>query len=284
MLVIAGVTGHVGKVVATQLLDGKQKVKVLVRDPKKGEDWSRKGAEVAVASLGDEAALTRALRGATGLFVLLPPPPLDVPDLYAFQRTTAHAIAAAVQKSGVPHVVMLSSIGGELAEATGPIKGLHLLEELLRATGTKLTVIRAGYFQENIGTVVGAARQAGVFPSFLGELDRPFPMIATRDIGMLAAELLRAPRAEIVDLHGPAYSQRQVADQLGRRLGKTLQIVQIPPSEHVAAMERAGLSRTLSEAFAEMYAAFASGRVVPSGDRFVQGQTTLEQTIDAMFG
>src|SRR5690242_5498306 len=73
MFVIAGVTGHVGSVVASTLLDGGRKVRVIVRDQKKGQAWQRRGAEVAVADLADAAALEQALAGAEGVFALVPP-------------------------------------------------------------------------------------------------------------------------------------------------------------------------------------------------------------------
>src|SRR5690242_13128312 len=123
MFVVAGVTGHVGSVVAEQLLARGQKVKVIVRDAAKGAAWSRKGAEVAVGSLEDAASITAALRGASGFFTLLPPN-FQAADFYGAQRKTADSIAAAVKESGVPHVVLLSSIGADLSDGTGPIKGL----------------------------------------------------------------------------------------------------------------------------------------------------------------
>src|SRR5438309_1258204 len=62
MFVVAGVSGHVGSVVAKELLAAGEKVKVLVRDAGKGASWSKAGAEVAVASLEDPGALTTALK------------------------------------------------------------------------------------------------------------------------------------------------------------------------------------------------------------------------------
>ena len=73
MFVIAGVSGNVGSVAAESLLASGQKIKVIVRDHKKGEAWSKRGAEVAVGTLDDEAFLSAALRGAQGFFTLLPP-------------------------------------------------------------------------------------------------------------------------------------------------------------------------------------------------------------------
>src|SRR6266576_2040536 len=71
--VVAGVSGNTGKVVAESLLAQKRGVKVVVRDSAKGEPWKAKGAEVAVADLGDADALARALRGAEGAYLLIPP-------------------------------------------------------------------------------------------------------------------------------------------------------------------------------------------------------------------
>jgi uncharacterized protein YbjT (DUF2867 family) len=194
MFVIAGVTGHVGSVAAEKLLAKGQKIKVVVRDAGKGASWSKKGAEVAVGSLDDQAFLAGALRGAKGFFTLLPPN-YQATDFFASQKKTADVIAAAVKASGVAHVVMLSSIGADHPAGTGPIQGLHYLENALRATGTQLTAIRAGSFQENVGLSLAPAKAKGIFPSF-GPADYPVPMIATKDIGALVAESLLAPSAK----------------------------------------------------------------------------------------
>ncbi|MFT3769893.1 MAG: NmrA family NAD(P)-binding protein [Minicystis sp.] len=270
---------------AETLLAAGQKVKVIVRDAAKGAAWSQKGAELAVGELGDLAFLTGALKGATGFFTLLPPN-LAVPDIYAYQRSLADTITGAVKASGVPHVVILSSVGADLAEGTGPIKGLHYLENALRAAGVKLTAIRAGYFQENVGNSLAPAKHMGIFPNFTPSADYPMPMIATKDIGALAAESLLEPAAksEIVDLHGPAYSIRQVAEKLGAALGKQLQIVDIPEAGWVGAMTQAGLPQHAAEVFAEMYKGFGSGAIQPKGDRLVQGKTTLDEVIKGLVG
>jgi len=283
MFVVAGVTGHVGSVVAEQLLAKGQKVKVIVRDAQKGAAWSKKGAEVAVGALGDEAFLTGALKGATGFFTLLPPN-YAAPDFYADQRQTAASIGAAVKASGVGHVVILSSVGADLAEGNGPIKGLHHLENAIRAAGAKLTAIRAGYFQENVANSLAPAKGMGIFPNFAPSADYPMPMIATRDIGALAAESLLSPpaKSENVDLHGPAYSIRQVAEKLGAALGKTLQIVDIPEAGWVSAMTQGGMPAHVAEVYAEMYKGFATGLIAPKGDRMAQGKTTLDEVIKTL--
>src|SRR5262245_45112123 len=253
--VVAGATGRVGSMVAKQLLERGEKVRIIVRAPQRGADWSRRGAEVAVGSLEDRGFLAGALEGAGGFFTLLPAD-LAGPDFHGIRRRITESTAAAVTESGAPRVVMLSATTAYLPDRNGPAQGLHHLENALRATGTKLTAARASYLQENIGAVLAPATQAGIYPNFMPSADAAFPMIATRDVGRFAAMLLAAPatRSEIVDLLGPAYSSRQLAERLGAALGKKLQVVDVPPGGQVAALTQAGLPGVIAEAVAEVYA------------------------------
>src|SRR5260221_13461433 len=98
--VVAGVSGNTGKIVAESLLAQKRAVKVVVRDAAKGEPWKAKGAEVAVADLADAAALGRALEGAEGAYLLIPPSFVE-PNFRAYQDRIAAAIAQAVRTSKV---------------------------------------------------------------------------------------------------------------------------------------------------------------------------------------
>jgi uncharacterized protein YbjT (DUF2867 family) len=280
MFVIAGVTGHVGGTAARELLTQKQKVKVIVRDAAKGHEWSSRGAELAVGRLDDQAFLAGALKGATGFFTLLPPD-FAASDVFASQKKTADAIAGAVKQSGVPLVVMLSSLGADLAAGTGPIKGLHYLENALRATGTKLVAIRAAYFMENLQQAVGPAKQMGMYFNFMPSVDAATPTIATKDIGALVAKTLVSPpgKSEVLDLIGPTYKVSELVDKLGAALGKKLQVAGIPPQGHVEALTKAGVPKPFAEEFAEMYNAFGTGKVTPKGDRVVQGTTKLDDVI-----
>src|SRR4051812_10940594 len=89
MFVVAGVTGKTGAVVARTLLAAKKKVRVLVRDEKKGAAWKDAGAEVRVVpTLDDEAALASALEGAEGAY-LLSPPDVQTETFLADRRKTA---------------------------------------------------------------------------------------------------------------------------------------------------------------------------------------------------
>src|SRR5215510_13296974 len=111
MYVIAGVTGNTGSVVANTLLADKQPVRVIVRDAAKGEPWKVRGAEVAVAEVGDRAALARALTGAKGAYLLLPPNGWTETDIPAGRARLTESLLGAVRDARPGHVVFLSSAG-----------------------------------------------------------------------------------------------------------------------------------------------------------------------------
>jgi uncharacterized protein YbjT (DUF2867 family) len=282
MFVIAGASGKTGSVVAETLLGQGKKVRVVVRSAAAGERWRARGAEVALASLDDEAALTKALAGATGFYTLLPEDP-SAPDFHGHRRAMVDATARAVKASRVPYVVLLSALAAMLPDGNGPAKDLHYAESSLRATGAVVTALRACWLQENVGMALAPAMHEGIYPSFLSA-DVAFPTIATRDVGGVAATLLREPptKSETVDALGPVYSTKQMADVLGKALGKELKVVEVPAAAHVDTLTGAGLPRAYAEAVAEMFACFAAGRVAPCGDRAVRGATTLDETVRAL--
>ncbi|WP_157248320.1 NAD(P)H-binding protein [Nonomuraea typhae] len=278
MYAITGVTGHVGGAAARELLAKGEAVRAVVRDEAKGGAWSRAGAELAVADFGDRAALAGAFRGARAAFVMLPTDPA-LADADADHRRLADSIAGAVLDSGVPHVVMLSSIGAELAEGTGPIRWLHHMENRLRETGVTLTAIRPPHFQEKVEAVLGAARELGVYPVFADSADVPIPMVATRDVGAVVAEALSAPAEEVIGLDGHHYTERQVAEELGAVLGRTLEVVTVPQPEWAGLMVREGVPPQLAEELAGLYDAERRGILQPSGDRRVTCPTELGETL-----
>lgn len=277
MYAITGATGHVGGATASELLAAGEPVRVVVRAPANGAEWARRGADVAVADLGDRTAMAAALRGCRGAFVMLPTIPTATD---ADHLRLAETIAGAVSDSGVPQVVALSSIGADLPEGTGPIRWLHHLENRLRDTGAVVTAIRSPHFQEKVETVLGAAR-AGVYPVFAESADIATPMVATRDVGSVAArELVAAPpRGEVIDLDGPRYTERQVATELAAVLGTPLEVIPIPQPGWTSALLDAGVPPLLADQLYALYGAEQRGLLVPRGDREHRCTTEIAQTL-----
>ena len=163
VLVIAGATGHTGTIAADTLLAQGHQVRVLVRDAAKGEAWRNKGAEVAVADLADVPALTAALAGSRGVY-LLSPPNFAAADFLADRRALVDGMAAAVKAAAVPAVVFLSSVGAHLPAGTGPILTAHHAERTFRGIAPSVTFVRAACFMENWGSEIGLAKAQGILP------------------------------------------------------------------------------------------------------------------------
>lgn len=285
MYVVAGATGRVGSAVARQLIADGEDIRTLVRTPEAAERWTTLGAEARVLDLQDRDLLSEALSGSRGFFAMLPFD-LTAADPDAHAESLVKSIAGAVADAGVPHVAMLSSGGADLAEGTGPIVGLHRLEQALRSTGTTLTALRSGHFQEKVGEVLDAAQSEGIYPVFASSADTPHPMAATRDIGAAAARALQQTplQSEVVDLLGPAYSEREVAGMLGAALGRRLKVVLLPEAAWPDALVDAGLPPVIAEGLAELYRADDQGLLAPRGDRIQRTETGMETTIAAMTG
>jgi uncharacterized protein YbjT (DUF2867 family) len=278
--VIAGATGRVGSVVTRELLAAGNAVTIVTRFAERGASLVALGAQVAVGTLANAKHLATVLHDATAFFTLLPEP-IDAVDFHGERRRVADAIVDAVSRCRVPHVVALSSVGAQFADGMGPINDLYYLETVLRGSGATVTVLRASTFQDNIGSVLEPAKVSGIFPNLQPGRDVPLPMVATHDIGVIAAQVLSqaTSKDEVIDVLGPSYTPRQVAATLGQALGRSLEIIDIPPAEHVAALTRGGLPLPFAQAVAELQSAIASGRIVPVGDRREIGSTTLEQTL-----
>jgi uncharacterized protein YbjT (DUF2867 family) len=263
---IAGVSGNTGKAAAEALLAKGHEVRVIVRDAAaKGAAWQARGAEVAVADLADSVALTKALTGVHGAYLLVPPN-LASDDPRGHQSAVVKALGEAVKASEVPHVVFLSSVGAQYADGTGPIAGLHPAESLLASfPKTSLTLIRAAYFLENLAGSF-AALEHGVLPSFFPK-DLRLDMIAAKDIGDLAAQRLSAGptgKSTTIEL-GSQFSMQEVADALSHKTGKTIRVAEAPLDAMVPTLTGFGFKPALAELYREMTAAIIQGRVAFEG-------------------
>lgn len=283
-IAIAGVSGRTGRVAAETLLGQGHDARVIVRDPKKGEDWAARGASVAVADVGDSEALTSALEDVDAAYLLIPPH-MGVEDYGAHQRDVARSLVRAVERSRLPRVVLLSSIAAQHAAGTGPISGLHFLERELLHTQTAATFLRPAYFMENVGLSLGALGD-GILPSFF-PADAAYEMVATSDIGERAAALLveggGAPgEPRIVQLGGPSkVSMSTIAQLLSARLGRPIRVQEAPTSALVPTYTSFGLKQKLAEMYREMTDGMISGHVGFDASLPVERGT---RTIDSVLG
>ena len=220
MFAVTGMTGKVGGVVAQTLRAAGVPVRAVVRDAGKAAGW-----DVAVADMADAAALTAAFAGAEGVFIL-PPSEFDPAPGFAEARRVIAAVRAALVAARPARVVCLSTIGADAAEEN-LLTQRTLMEAALRDVGVPVTFLRPGWFMENAAWDVAAARDEGVLRSFLQPVDQGFAMVATADVGRVAAGLLREDfrGVRVVELAGPdPVSPRRLAAAFAAALGRDVRV------------------------------------------------------------
>ena len=226
---VTGITGKIGGILARTLLAANQPVRAVVRNADKGAVWAAEGCEVALAAMDDEVALTAAFEGAEAVFVLLPPnfdPEPGLPEARAFATATRNALVAA----NASKVVYLSTIGAQTTQEN--LLTQHTIsEEIFRTLPIPVTFLRPAWFMENSSWDVAPARDNGVIPSFLQPLDKPVPMVATIDIGHIAAQLLQETWTghRTVELEGPhRVTPHQIATTFSKVLDRPVRAEVVP--------------------------------------------------------
>src|SRR5579864_6590988 len=265
MYVITGATGNTGKPAAERLLAQGKKVRVIGRSADRLQSLVAQGAEPFLAEITDVSALAQAFTGAEGVYAMIPPD-LASQDLHAQQNRIGSALAQALQQAGVKHVVSLSSIGADKTEKTGPVVGLHYFEQRLnRVPGLNVLHLRAGYFMENTLAQIGVIKMMGVTAGPLRS-DLKMPMIAARDIGVVAGERLLAldfSQQQTLELHGQRdISMSEVAAIIGKAIDKPgLSYIQAPDDQIRPALMQAGMSQDMANLILEMAVALNSGHM-----------------------
>jgi len=225
---VLGITGQVGGTIADLLLKAGQRVRAVVRSTEKGKLWQDKGCEIAVATVTDTDALTKAFTGVDGVFLMIPPDYDPAPGFPIIHEILA-AVTTAVKATQPNKLVYLSTVGAQVTEPN-LLNNAHIMESGLRSLPVPVAFLRAAWFMENASWDVAAAKQ-GVIPSFLQPLDHPIPMVAVADIGRTAVELLQetGTGTRIVELEGPRrYSANDIASTFSKVLGQSVRMEPVP--------------------------------------------------------
>ena len=229
MYAITGTTGKVGGELARTLLAAGQPVRAIVRDARKGGPWAALGCEVAVGEMEDAAALTHAFTGATAVFVL-PPPVFDPEPGYPEAQAVIDSVVAALTAARPKKVLCLSTIGAD-AMTDNLLSQRTMMEAALRRVALPLTILRPAWFIDNAAWDVASACETGLIHSFLLPTDKALPMVAAKDVGRVAADLIQEDWAgiRVVELEGPSrVTPNDLADAFASVTGKPVRAVAVP--------------------------------------------------------
>jgi uncharacterized protein YbjT (DUF2867 family) len=253
----------------------------VVRDSGKAKVWADRGVEMVQSAYDDAAGLANAFSRADGVFAMIPPDFAPAPGLPDQKRTIA-AIRQALEQAKPGKAVFLSSIGSEQPSGLGLITSSHLMEEGMRTLLSPVAYLRAGSFMENWLGTLDHIRATGEMPFFYAPLDRKFPLVATRDIGLAGAKVLQETWTgeRVLEVNGPegGTDLHEAAAAFGRALDREVKAVQLPEAAWQNVLEAMGTPADRTGLYIEMVKSFNSGWIHfgNSGTEKFHGPTTIE--------
>lgn len=274
---ITGATGNIGSRIASILISKGKKVRVIGRSKDKLKYFINQGAEAAVANLENSSETVNALKGAKAIFAMIPPN-YSAEDMRGYQNSVGASLAQGITDSGATHVVNLSSFGAHLGQGTGPILGLHDQEKRLnKITGINIIHLRPASFMENLLMNINLIRHNGIMGSPL-KSSTLNPMIATKDIAAIAAELLDGLDFSGVttrELLGPKeYTMEEVTKIFAKAIGKKdLKYVEFPYAEALKGMVEMGLSQDSASLMVDLNKSINEGLLKPEEKRSTRNTT-----------
>jgi uncharacterized protein YbjT (DUF2867 family) len=224
-VVVTGATGKQGGAVARALLERGHQVRAITRDPDSSQAnaLARAGASLVTASLGDAAAIQKALDGATSLFAMTVP----------FAGTEAEirqgiAAADAARSAGV-HLVFTSVASANLQTGVPHFDSKYEVEKHIANIGARATILAPAAFMENLYFVKEQLAK-GIYASAVPPA-RALVQVAVADIGAVAIRVLEdAGRFTGMrfDLAGDELSGNDAMAILSRVTGRSFTYFQVP--------------------------------------------------------
>lgn len=261
--VITGSLGHTGKPITEGLIKAGHTVTVITSKPDNAAAIEALGAKAAVGSVEDAAFLKEAFAGADAAYLLIPPK-WDVMAWRSFQNQVADNYIDAIQTNDIRFAVLLSSVGADLGEGTGPVDGLYDTEQkLAKVNGLNSKFLRPGYFMANLFSQIGLAKNMGIMGSNFGE--DTLVLTHTSDIAAIALE-------ELINLSFTGHQVRYIASDertgadiarvLGEAVGKpeTPWVVFTDEQNRQGALQ-AGLNEEIATGYTAMGKSLRGGKM-----------------------
>lgn len=231
-ILVVAAAGNVGSAVVTALLERGMSVRAADLDVEHLRDRFPM-AQAVHLDLDRPETFPAAVRGVRRMFLLRPPPVARV-------GPTLNALVDVGVAAGVEHVVFSSVAGAD----RNRIVPHHRVERHLTRSGVGHTILRPGFFAQNLG---------GPYRADIRDDDRLFvpagrgrvAFIDVRDLGDLAAEVLASPQDHVgkgYELTGPeAVTFDQVADMLSAALDRPIRYEPATVAGYARHLHRHGL-------------------------------------------
>ncbi|KQV34589.1 MULTISPECIES: NmrA family NAD(P)-binding protein [unclassified Rhizobium] len=244
-LLVTGAAGHLGRLVLDALLASNKVAPADIiatsRDPAKLAAYADKGVQTRRADFDDPASLATAFAGADRILVVSTDA-LDTPGKRQIQHTAAINAAKA---AGAKHILYTSMPNPEHSAVTFAPEHLGS-ENAVKATGIPYTILRNGWYMENLFMGLPHAFAGGKWYSASG--DGKIAHIARADMAAAIANAMLSASSEsrTYTLTGPvARTTAEIAEIAAKAVGKPLEVVTVTDDQLAAGLAGAGLPPVL---------------------------------------
>jgi uncharacterized protein YbjT (DUF2867 family) len=280
MYVIVGGTGHVGSATSIALLNRGQAVTIVTRDTDRARrvlaQRISRPVDFVEADVEDVGSLRAAFRRGRRAF-LLNPSADPSGDTDAVERHTVARILEALEGSGLEKVVAASTGGAQPGERLGDLNVLWEFEQGLSRQAIPAAINRGAYYMSNWDGPIESVHATGKLPTMF-PADLPIPLVAPRDLGVVAADRLMSSVDDVGVRHieGPArYTSSEVAAVLSKVLDRPVKLEVTPRGQLKQAFMGLGFSGAAADSYARMTAVCIDNRFALP-DNPIRGATTLE--------
>ena len=251
-IAITGATGQLGRlaIAALKTRVPADSILALVRDPAKAADLG-----VPVGAFDYKSApetLTSALKGVDTLVLISSN---DVDDRVGQHR----AVIAAAKAAGVGHILYTSILKGDASPML--LAQDHIATEAaIRASGLPFTLLRNGWYTENMTGSLGAALAHGAMIGSAGEgrLSAAPRADYAEAIAVVAAG--QGHQGKVYELAGDtAFTMAEMAAEVSRLSGKTVPDTSLPTETYAGILTSFGLPAGFAMVLADSDEKAASG-------------------------
>jgi uncharacterized protein YbjT (DUF2867 family) len=261
--VITGSLGHTGKPITEGLVKAGHTVTVVTSKSENAAAIEALGAKAAVGSVEDVDFLKETFAGAQAVYLLIPNK-WGVENWRSFQNQVIDNYIAAIEANDIRFAVLLSSVGADLGEGTGPVDGLYDAEQkLAKVAGLNSKFLRPTYFMYNFFGMVDMMKGMGITGSNFG--DEPIVLTHTDDIAVVALQELMNLDFTGQQVRYIASDERtgpEIARVLGEAIGKPdMPWVVFSDEQYAEGMRQAGLNEEMADGYAKLGESVRSGRM-----------------------
>ncbi|WP_439695437.1 NAD(P)H-binding protein [Mucilaginibacter sp. AW1-7] len=281
-IITTGSLGNVAKPLVKKLIAAGHEVTVISTKEDRKNEIEELGAKAAIGSISDVTFLTEAFNGADAVYTMMPPS-MGAINMIRNIADAGHANAQAIKAASVPHVVMLSSVGADAPEGTGPVKGVHRVEQILsQLNGVNVTVLRSGFFFVNFFRDIPLIKNRGIFGNNYSG-DDELALTHSDDLSSAIADELQTKGNgfEVKYVVSDISTGNKIATLFGKAIGKPeLTWTEIPDEQLKQGMLSGGLPPELAGLIIELGQGVKAGIVMKDffeKGRQVTGKIKLEQ-------